>query len=52
MLRALYVINRLAELNYGNIIQHLIKIAEGEKQVKDEKSCLGEKRKDKNDEEI
>lgn len=52
MLRALYVINRLAGLNYGNIIQNLIKIAEGEKQGKNQKSCLEEKSEEKNGEEI
>ena len=28
MLRALFLINKLSELNYGNIIEHLIKIAD------------------------
>lgn len=28
MLRALFLINKLSELNYGNIIEHLIKITD------------------------
>lgn len=34
MLRAVFIVYRLAGINYGNIIEHLIKIAEGDDKKK------------------
>ena len=34
MLRTLYITKKLAQSNYGNIIEHLIKIAESDKVIR------------------